>query len=317
MPDAVSVIVPVTPRANPLAAIYREYAAPLRDAGHPVEFLFILPTAAFAQAADLEQLRDAGEPIRVLRVAQAAEPGMLLRVGVTRAQHEVLLILPPYRRVVAPALPALVAALTRDVDAVFASRQLTTVGFFTRWRRGIYNRLARMATRGSFDDLSCGVGVVRADVLSETPVYGEFLRFLPLLLQREGFVVTAVPVDPHPADHRIRVHRPGSYLRAVVDLLGYYFLSRFTERPLRFFGLIGLASGAVGLLVLGVLLLERLQGQGIANRPALLFGTLLLVLGIQSIAVGLVAEIIVHLSAPTRRPYRLSRAMGSERGAAP
>jgi dolichol-phosphate mannosyltransferase len=96
-------------------------------------------------------------------------------------------------------------------------------------------------------------------------------------------------------------------MQAIVDLLGFYFLARFTERPLRFFGFIGLLSTAAGLVVLLVLFLQKLQGQGIADRPALLLGTLLLALGVQSIAVGLVAEIIVHVSAPTRRPYRLAR----------
>jgi hypothetical protein len=307
----VSVIVPVTGRVTPLPELYREFSAPLVAAGHPLEFIFVIPVARFALAAELERLRDAGEPIRVLRVAQPTGSGMLARVGATEARHEVLLLLPAQCRVTAGSLPPLIDQLTDGVDAVFGSRAPSPQHFFNGLQRRMYNGLARFATRGRTEDLGCGVGALRRTALRETAVFGEFLRFLPLLLQREGFNVIAAPVQQHPSDAGIRLHRPGSYLQAVVDLFGFYFLSRFTERPLRFFGLLGLLSAGAGTLLLLFLVIERIQGTGIANRPALLLGTLLLALGLQSIAVGLVAEIIVHLSAPTRRPYRLAREPGS------
>jgi hypothetical protein len=300
------VLVPVSGGGEPPVSIYREYVQPLRQAGHEVEFLFVVPVTRFEQADELEVLRDAGEPIRVLRVAQPTGSGMLVRVGATEARHDTIVLLPASYRITAESLPRVIAALGAN-DAVFASRRDIAPNLFNRFQRRAYNVLARFATRGQFDDLGCGVGVIRRDALRDVPMYGEFIRFLPLLLQREGFTVVSTLADQHPSNHRIRLHRPSSYVQAFVDLLGFYFLSRFTERPLRFFGFIGTVSAIAGLVILGLLLVQRLQGQGIANRPALLLGTLLLALGVQSVAVGLVAEIIVHVSAPSRRPYRLAR----------
>jgi hypothetical protein len=97
------------------------------------------------------------------------------------------------------------------------------------------------------------------------------------------------------------------YVRRVIDLLGLFFLLRFTEKPLRFFGVVGSALGATGAVILAVLLVQRLAGEGIANRPLLLLGNLMVVLGVQAFALGLIGEIIVHLHAGTRRPYRLAR----------
>lgn len=91
MSQPVSVIVPVVARGEPLPEFYREYVAPLRAAGHPVEFLFIVPVTRFPQADALEQLRDAGEPIRVLRVAQPTGSGMLVRVGAMEATHDTMI----------------------------------------------------------------------------------------------------------------------------------------------------------------------------------------------------------------------------------
>jgi hypothetical protein len=148
---------------------------------------------------------------------------------------------------------------------------------------------------------------MRREVLREIPLYGDFFRFLPVLALREGFHVEEFPARQHPKDVRTRLYSPGTYLRRLIDLLGLFFLLRFTEKPLRFFGLAGSLSSITGGIILFVLVLERMQGQPLADRPLLLLGVLLVVLGAQAIALGLVGEIIVHLHAPEHRSYRLAR----------
>lgn len=307
MTRGLSVIVPVTGRVEPLDRLYLEYAPTLRRLEETVEFLFLLPPQNAARAAALEPLRAGGEPIRILRLAQPAGTARLTKAGATHARFDRLLILPPYRRVLPDALAGLLTGLDAGADGVFAARPIAAEGPSRRFHRWLFHLLARPVSKGMFTDLGSGVGAVRRDAMLATPAYGDFFRFFPALMLREGFVVTEVATPRHPADSGPLIHGPGKYLHSLVDLLGMYFLSRFTERPLRFFGLVGLLLAVPGALVLAVLLVERLGGVGIANRPALLVGTLLLALGIQAIALGLVAEIIVHLSAPTRRSYRLAR----------
>src|SRR5690606_13461460 len=99
----------------------------------------------------------------------------------------------------------------------------------------------------------------------------------------------------------------GVYLRRLIDLLGLLFVLRFTDKPLRFFGLAGSLFSFAGALILAAVLVQRLGGQGIADRPLLLLGVVLVVLGVQVVALGLVGEIIVHLNASSRPPYRLWR----------
>jgi hypothetical protein len=146
---------------------------------------------------------------------------------------------------------------------------------------------------------------MRRSVAEALPLYGDLHRFIPALALREGFRVDEVAVPQHPGDARMRVYQPGVYLRRLLDIAAFFFLAKFTEKPLRFFGLVGsvfLAAGA-GLSVL--LFIQRVEGQGIANRPALLLAVLFLALGVQLMGLGLVGEIIVHLRAPHRRAYRV------------
>lgn len=305
--SGLSVIVPVHGRHEPLDRVYTEYAPLLLGQGEQLEFLFVLPPEGGDLAAPLEALRAAGAPVRILRLAQPAGFARLTRAGATHATHDRLLLLMPYRRIEAPGLAALLARLDAGADAAFAARTPDGERLAARLHRRLFHSLAGPISKGQFHDLGSGVGAVRREALLATPAYGDFFRYLPALMMREGFQVVEVPATRHPADVRAPVYGPAMYFGGLIDLLGMFFLARFTERPLRFFGLLGLLLAIPGGILLVVLLVQRLDGVGIANRPALLLGTLLLALGVQAIALGLVAEIIVHLSAPTRHSYRLAR----------
>ena len=154
-------------------------------------------------------------------------------------------------------------------------------------------------------DVACGVRALTRDVFEGVPVYGDFFRFLPLLALAEGYDVQEIDAPQHELDRRARVYSPGIYLRRLIDMLGIFFLLRFTNKPLRFFGLIGSLSAIAGSLILGVLTVQRVGGRGIADRPILLLAVLLVVLGVQAVALGLVGEIIVHLHVSKGGTYRV------------
>jgi hypothetical protein len=104
----------------------------------------------------------------------------------------------------------------------------------------------------------------------------------------------------------MRVYSPGLYVRRLNDLLAVFFIIRFREKPLRFFGMVGGLTSVLGLALLTVLGVQRLGGHPLGDRPLLVVAVLLFVLGIQSIALGLIGEIIVHASSRRRAVYRLA-----------
>lgn len=305
--EMVSVVVTVNERPEPLARLYEEFAAPLREQRIPFEFLFVVEPWAATFAEPLGELAAAGEPVRVLTVGQTVGEAALLRLGAAHARGEVIVTLPAYRRVVADALPELIARVRRGADLVVARRWPRRDSWFNRLQNRVFHSMISGLGGGRIHDVACGVRAVRRDVLQDIPIYGDFFRFIPLLALREGYRVEEVAAPQHPRDVRARFYGPGVYLRRLVDVLGLFFLLRFTEKPLRFFGMIGSVLSIVGGALLIFLLVERLAGQGIAERPFLLVAVLFVVLGAQAIALGLVGEIIVHLRAPDRRPYRLAR----------
>ena len=310
-PD-ISVVFLGSERPEPLASLIRDYVQPLESKGYAVECIVAVEPWLRAWAADAGAEAKSGVPVRVLAAAYSMGETGLLRMALPYCRAPLLLVMSAYHRVESQAIPELVDALG-DADLVAARRWPRKDSWISRLQGRLFHSLVARLTGSRFHDLGCGVRLVRRSLLQELPLYGDYYRFLPVLAARDGFRVREKDCSQHPDDARTRVYRPGTYLRRALDLLGLFFLVRFTQRPLRFFGLVGSLLALGGTIVLVVMGLQRVAGQGIADRPLLLVGVLLLVLGVQAIALGLVGEIIVHLHAARHRQYRLADSAGAHR----
>lgn len=300
----VSVVVPVTGEPDQLADLYREYATPFREEGRDFEFIFVAAPSAAAAVPQLSDLIAAGHPVRAL-VAQTLSEATLLRVGASVARGGVVVTLPAFRRVEAPALLDLVRRVEEGADFAVARRWPRRDAWINRLQSRVYHTLTKALRSEQLHDVSSGVQAMRRDVINDLPLYGDLLRFLPILALGAGFSVAEIDAPQHPADQRTRIYHPGVYLRRLVDVVGLFFLVRFTEKPLRFFGLLGATGFLAGSAVLLLLFVERMLGTAVADRPLMIVGVLLMVLGVQALGLGLVGEIIVHLHIRRTRRYRV------------
>jgi hypothetical protein len=301
----VSVIVLVNERAESLDELYEEYSAPLRAGGVDCEFVFVAQPYFSHALEPVRALARRGASIRAVELAQASGEATLVKAGASVARGAILVTLPSYRRVEASALPTLIAQVEAGVDLALARRWPRRDSWVNRAQNRVLHALLGRLSGERLEDVACGVRAMRRELVDQITVYGDFYRFLPLFALREGYRVAESPFPQHPEDRGRRIYAPGVYLRRLIDILGLYFLLRFTDKPLRFFGLVGSAVALAGGFLLVVLAAQRLAGRGIADRPLLLLGVMLVVLGTQAIALGLIGEIIVHLHAPNRRGYRL------------
>lgn len=300
----VSVIVPVVERADDLMTLYRSFAGELDRRGEEHEFLFVFD-GGFTPPAELAALSREQASVRLLSFARTFGETAALRLGIERSRGDVILTLPAYFQVRAEGIGPLLDALQSGADMVVASRSPRLDSWLNRLQSRAFQRMVGGVSDRRFHDMACGVRLIRRSVAEALPLYGDLHRFLPALALREGYRVEEVAVPQHPNDARTRVYWPGVYLRRLLDIAAFFFLAKFTEKPLRFFGLVGSVFFGLGAVASLVLLAERIAGQGIANRPLLLLAVLLVALGVQLIGLGLVGEIIVHLRSPHRRAYRV------------
>ncbi|HEX6975265.1 MAG TPA: hypothetical protein VF147_12760, partial [Vicinamibacterales bacterium] len=140
-------------------------------------------------------------------------------------------------------------------------------------------------------DYGCSLKVFRAEVVKPMKLYGEMHRFLPAIASEQG-----VTIEERVVNHRPRIHGKSNYgisrtIRVVLDLMTVKFLLSYSTRPLHMFGLLGFTFGTFGSLIWAWLAyLKFVQHEGIGNRPLLLFGMLLIFIGVQLVTMGLFAE---------------------------
>jgi hypothetical protein len=123
--------------------------------------------------------------------------------------------------------------------------------------------------------------------------------------------VSELPLPQRAEDLKTRFAGPGIYLRRVLDALTVFFLSKFTRKPLRFFGIVGSALFALGFAIgLYLVYFKFVQDGSIADRPLLLLAVLLMVLGVQSVSIGLLGEIIIFTHVRETREYEIAEVLG-------
>lgn len=303
--NLLTVIVPVGGRFGDARALFADYKAGLAAASIPYELLFVLDGPRPKFAAQLEQLLAAGEQFTVINLTRAFGGAAALMAGYERSKGDAILTLPAYQQIDPSGIGELVAGL-ETADVVVARRSPRAGGMFGHCRRVVFHKLVSFLTGLKFNDLGCGARAVRRRVFEELDIYGEQHRFLPVIADRLGFRVRELDVRQSPHDRFGRIYRPREYARHALDLFSIFFLVRFTKRPLRFFGMLGATTFSIGALLIAYLCIDRLLFQeSLADRPALLLAALLVVLGMQIFALGLLGELIIFTHARDLKDYRV------------
>jgi len=148
-----------------------------------------------------------------------------------------------------------------------------------------------------FTDINCGFKAFRREVLGEVVLYGNNFRFFPLAVFYQGFRVAEISVNNQPRKFGKSKFGSKKLFIGVLDTLTAYFLYKFSEKPLHFFGLIGSLLFFAGFVISLVLAIERLFfGTLLYRRPALFLGILLIIVGVQIVMTGIIGELIVYLN---------------------
>jgi glycosyltransferase involved in cell wall biosynthesis len=307
----VSVIIPVMTRDDGAEAIWNAYHSAMVKTGKTFEFIYVLdgPHATYAEA--LERLGGEKAGIRIASLNRSFGETACIQEGVRHARADKVLILPAHLQVVPESIPVLLREAD-NYDVVAGARDRRRDKAISRWRGKLFNNFASFAG-SKFQDPGCTARVVRRHVFDELHMQSDQHFFLPLLAERLGFSVKQVLLEQAEIDRRFRAHRPTDYVTRLMDVVGLAFMTRFMHKPFRFFGTIGASLLTMGLLCGLYVVIQRNFGEiPLADRPALLLTVLLIVLGIQIGAVGLMAEIVIFTRYRTTPAYRIERIVAQE-----
>jgi glycosyltransferase involved in cell wall biosynthesis len=305
-PIEVSVIIPVGDRTDNLLDLHSNYRRGLDACGVTYEVIYVIDGVRLSEREQLMALRKRGERLKIIQLSKAFGEATALMVAFANAVGATMLTLPAYFQIEGSEIATVLAAGAKT-DLVVVRRWPRRGNGFESWRRAAFHALLKLIIGVGFRDLGCGVRVLSRSVAEELSIYGDQHRLLPVLAARHGFSVLEIDVAQSPRDRFRGRYRLREYLHRALDVFTVFFLARFTKKPLRFFGMIGSLMFGVGAVVIAVLVLQRLIfDQALADRPALLLGSLLLVLGVQLFALGLLGELIIFSHAKDLKDYKVA-----------
>ena len=159
----------------------------------------------------------------------------------------------------------------------------------------IFNWMVAKLTGIPLHDFNCGYKAYRGEVARNLNLYGELHRFTPVLASFYGYKISEIEVEHHARRHGHSKYGFERFVRGFIDLLTVLALTRFADRPAHLFGGSGLLAGIFGFTILAFLSLEKIfLGQNIGNRPLFQLGILLMILSIQLITFGIMAELTLR-----------------------
>jgi len=301
-----SVVMPVGLRVDDLGAIVSEIDTALNSCTQTFEIIIVLDGQMKQILEVLRTVAASNERIRVIELARPFGESAALAAGFDAAHGKMIITWPAYYQIEPEEIPKLLKEMKKgSSDMMIAVRQRSSASIDTM-RRKAFHALFRITSGMTFRDLGCGVRVLDRKVAEEIPLYGDQHRFFPALAKSRGFRIQEIELEQSEKDAFRGRYRLREYLHRFLDILTVFFLVRFMKKPLRFFGTIGFLVASFGGLFTSVLVIQRLFfGVALADRPALIMASLLVVLGVQVFALGLIGELIIFAHASSMKEYAI------------
>lgn len=311
-PRTLSIVIALYNERPSLGELCRRLVAVVEQLAGRYEIIFVDDGSNDGSIQKLRELRASNSSVKYVRFRRNFGKSAALAAGFRLARYDVVATMDGDLQDVPEQLPLLIEKLKEGCDLVSGWRYRRRDRLSKRIGSRVYNWVTSVLTGVRLHDINCGFKVYRREVLDELLVYGERHRYIPVLASYRGFRLGEVKVE-----HAPRVYGHSRYglervFGGFFSLLTVILLTRYTNKPLHFFGLMGLVLAGIGVAIDGYLIILRVFfNQWLSNRPLLIIGTMLAIVGVQLVLFGLLAEMIAF-SYRRERDYSVVESSGEE-----
>jgi glycosyltransferase involved in cell wall biosynthesis len=245
----------------------------------------------------LKRLRDTyGEKMRVFRFTRNYGKSAALSTGIREAAGEIIITMDADLQDDPVAIPDMLKKLDEGWDLVSGWKKKRFDPIMFTLPSKLWNVVNSILSGVKLHDFNCGFKAYRSITAKTLDIYGDRHRYLPTLAHWNGFKVTEIPVPHHPRKFGRSKYGFGKFFNGVMDMLTLLFLKRYLRSPLHFFGLLGFGLIVVGSGVLGYFGIEWLITGNMHIRPLTLLSVSSIIVGIQFLSFGFLAEMIIHMA---------------------
>ena len=292
----ISLVIPVFNEEESLVELYNQIRDTLEPSKHDFEILFIDDGSSDRSLSIAEELGDGDPRVRSIGFQRNHGKAAALNVGFKACEGDYVITMDADLQDDPAEVLDLIAVLDSGWDMVSGWKKVRHDPISKRWPSKLYNFTVAKVSGIPIHDFNCGLKAYKRVVVKNIEVYGELHRYIPLLAKQKGFSCTEKVVQ-----HRARKYGYSKYglwrfFSGFFDLITVVFTSKFKEKPMHLFGMLGIFSFITGILIDSyVLYLKFGLGASFQKHMALLLsGILLIIVGVQFISIGLLGEMITQ-----------------------
>lgn len=307
---SISVIVPLYNEKDSLQLLHAGIDEALKRLDAEAEVLYVDDGSRDGSAEILEEIQSSDPRVRIVRFRRNFGKSAALSAGFRYAVGEVLVTLDADLQDEPSEMHKLIEKLETGADLVSGWKKERKDPLSKRLPSKIFNFVTSFLTGVPLHDMNCGFKVYRRQVVEEIKVYGEMHRYIPVLASYRGFLVAEVPVVHNKRKFGVSKFGASRLVGGFFDLLTVIMLTRYNKKPLHVFGIFGITLWTIGLGIEAYLTVGWFYGRWIQDRPAFMLGILLLIIGLQFVLFGLLAEMIAY-SAKREDDYSIKEVLES------
>ncbi len=290
-----SIVVPLYNEEESLKPLFEEIRKGVRNLNIEYEIIFIDDGSTDKSLNVIKELSKRDTRVRYFSFRKNYGKSAALNIGFKNATGDVVVTMDADLQDDPLEIPNLLQKLDEGYDLVSGWKKIRYDPFIKRNSSKFFNWVTRVFSGIKIHDFNCGLKAYRAEVVKSIYVHGELHRYIPVLAGWKGFKITEIPVKHHPRRYGKTKFGISRFFKGFVDLITVIFTTRYIRRPLHLFGFIGALSFTAGFLIDAVLaFFWFFYDKPLSNRPLLLLGLLLMIVGVQLFALGLLGEMIVH-----------------------
>ena len=314
--EKVSFVVPIFNEKDNIELLCQAISTAMEPTPYPFEIILVNDGSSDDTWAEIERV--SGDYPKLLGVDLVTNYGQssALSAGIDQASGELIVLMDGDMQNDPADVPMMLDTLKeKDCDVVSGERiNRKDSAISRRVPSRIANFFIRLITGVKLRDYGCALRVFRRDIALNLGLYGELHRFIPVLAVLQGARMEQVPVRHHRRKFGKSKYGMGRTFRVISDLLLMVYFKRYQNRPIHFFGTLGIITFGAGAIIDIYFLVLKILGNDIWGKPLLLLGFLLTIGGIQIITIGIFSEILMrtYYESQHKKPYRVKRTIVRE-----
>ena len=313
-----SIVVPFHNEEENVTELYDRLKVVMETVGDTFELVFVDDGSRDGTFKLLQQIAAVDSRVVVVKLRRNFGQTSALAAGFHNAQGDYVIAMDGDLQHDPDDIPLFVEKVNEGFDIVSGWRKVRIDNFvLRRFPSRCANWLMAKLSGVNIHDFGTTFKAYRRDLLHLVPLYGEMHRFIPALASWHGATICEIPIKNVNRERGVSHYGISRTFRVFFDLLTIRFLLKYLSRPLHFFGTVGMTGVIAGLgLALWMMIDKLIHHTDVmaAHGPLMLFAAVLIVAGVQLVALGLLGELQVrHYYDPTERtPYSVERVLRSQ-----